>query len=526
MSVVCYVFEDPRTSVEILQLSLEYGSQDAAAQALLEQLNERPDVTAVEFITPTESANMPRFCRLVETAPKHIKMFGGGALSSDADFDDVLVFSSAGAPSDHDIVAILYSGPALHVQTQLIQGWKPLGMPMRITKAERKNLHELNGRPALELYDHYLHISGDDHFQQNGLCFPIYVESDGMQLLRTPIGLNPDGSIALPTDITDVDAECRFAYGDPLAISENIQECLARIRAFQPQAILSIACISRLLYWGARFAPYEMRPFRRVASMAGFYSGGEMIRIDGKLAYQNLSYVLVGMREGEPDPDAVLAHVENPAPMAMNLQLSIIGHMASFIGAASRELEQANEELRKAYDAMHAMARTDGLTGLPNRREVERAMDEAVEAFARPAEAAATGESCDAVSVIMLDLDDFKHVNDTFGHEVGDEVLRGLAACIRENVCEACPQATAGRWGGEEFMAVLPNADAPTAHSMAEGLRACFAEREFGPAGRRTMSIGVAQLRPGENADRLCSRVDDALYRAKAQGKNRTELAD
>ena len=526
VSIVCSVFEDPRTSVEILQLPLEYDSQDAVAQALLDHLEKRPDVTAMEFISPTESANMPRFCRLIETAPKHIKISGGGALSYDANFDDVLVFSSAGSPSDHDIVAVLYSGPALQVQTQLIQGWKPLGMPLRITKASRKNLYELNNQPALELYDHYLHISDDDHFQQNALCFPIYVESDGVQLLRTPIGLNPDGSIVLPTDITDVDDECRFAYGDPIAILENVQECLTRIREFRPQSIFAIACISRLLYWGIDFATCEIRPFQPLASMAGFYSGGEMIRIDGKLAYQNLSYVLVGMREGSPDADAELPNANDPAPMALDLQLSIIGHMASFIGAASQELEQANVELQNAYDAMRIMARTDGLTGLANRREVERAMNDVAQSLALSTESPVAEEPCEALSVIMVDLDDFKHVNDTFGHEAGDEVLRGLAKLVQKDICDTNPRATAGRWGGEEFMIALPNTNVATAFTIAESLRNRFADLEFGAAGHRTMSIGVAQLRPGENVDRLCSRVDDALYRAKALGKNRTEVAN
>jgi hypothetical protein len=234
VTVVCDVFEDPDTSVELMQLPLDYERQDQTAQALLDRLAARPDVKAVEALDTVETANMPRFCRMVSEAPEHIVMFGGGALNPESDFKDVLVFSSAGPTTDHGIVFVLYAGENFHAQTRLVQGWKPLGMPFRITRAERMTLYELNDRPALEIYNHYLHITERDNFLENGLCFPFVVTYGDEQVLRTPIGANEcEGSIELPTDVTDVRGDCRIAYGDPISIRESVRESVGKMQDFR-----------------------------------------------------------------------------------------------------------------------------------------------------------------------------------------------------------------------------------------------------------------------------------------------------
>ena len=121
----------------------------------------------------------------------------------------------------------------------------------------------------------------------------------------------------------------------------------------------------------------------------------------------------------------------------------------------------------------------------------------------------------------MIDLDDFKKVNDTYGHKIGDEVLTGLADFLQVSLHSEDVRYLAGRWGGEEFMIVLPGMHTGDAAVIAEKLRNGFAEIEFKGAGRQTMSLGVTEYIPGEDPDELCIRVDDALYAAKRVGKNR-----
>jgi diguanylate cyclase (GGDEF)-like protein len=516
ISLVCDVFEDPGTKVEVLQLPLDYECQGETAHALLDTLAAHPEIKAVEALNTVETADMPTFCQSVSSAPEDVVMFGGGALDANSDFNNVVVFSSDGPATDHGIVFAFYSGENFHAKAMLVQGWKPLGMPFRITRAERMTLQELNGRPAIEVYNHYLHITGDDNFLQNALCFPISIDFEGTQVLRTPIKTNEDGSLTLPTNVTNITSDCRIAYGDPIAILDSVQDSVKEIREFRPQALLAFSCVGRLLYWGPDYAACETHPFQSLAPIAGFYSGGELIRHGRNFVNHTLSLVAVGLREGDPDPNASLPHINEPTPMAMNLQLSLVGRMASFIGAAA-------DELQEAYERMDAIARTDGLTGLANRREIEDAVIRAVQEHQSGdhGTGAAAGDGTHAPTLVMLDLDFFKRVNDDFGHKAGDEVLRRLAELLRREIERGGRDAIAGRWGGEEFMVLMPSSTLEEAEEFAERLREDFSAIDFGEMGQRTMSVGVAQLRDGDTSDRLCSRVDDVLYQAKDQGRNR-----
>ncbi len=169
-----------------------------------------------------------------------------------------------------------------------------------------------------------------------------------------------------------------------------------------------------------------------------------------------------------------------------------------------KELEEALERL-----AFH-----DGLTGVTNRRHLEALLEEEAERCERHAR---------VFSLVMYDLDHFKLVNDNHGHQTGDEILRAIARIVEERLRGSD---VLGRWGGEEFMILLPETGLEGAAALAEDLRATVAATTFPGPGRVTISLGVAQYRPGEPLRDLIKRVDEAVYRAKNQGRNRVALDD
>ncbi len=154
-------------------------------------------------------------------------------------------------------------------------------------------------------------------------------------------------------------------------------------------------------------------------------------------------------------------------------------------------------------------ALTDSLTGLANRRGAQ---------LATRREVARALRHRGPVSFLLVDIDDFKLVNDTRGHAVGDEVIQGVAHALSSTLRESD---VAARWGGEEFLAVLPDTDQPSARAIAERVRAAVEAGEWGSGLRVTVSIGVAQLVDGEHVEGAIGRADAALYKAKNAGRNR-----
>ena len=201
------------------------------------------------------------------------------------------------------------------------------------------------------------------------------------------------------------------------------------------------------------------------------------------------------------------------AARVRRLQVAVLVLSAFVIGAlvllAVRQVASARR--------LRAMALTDELTRLPNRRHLYLLAD----AAARTARSRGAG-----FSVLALDVDHFKRINDRFGHEAGDTVLRRVADAARRALREGDHL---GRTGGEEFVAVLPGAPASAACQLAERLRATVETTSFtdiDPSLVVTVSVGIAAW-AATDADfhATCRRADDSLYRAKAAGRNRVELA-
>ena len=167
----------------------------------------------------------------------------------------------------------------------------------------------------------------------------------------------------------------------------------------------------------------------------------------------------------------------------------------------------------RLHRIVERQALVDGLTGLPNRRQCEETLG---------AELARAERYPGPLSVVVADLDDFKDVNDRFGHQAGDVVLREFAALLQENLRDID---LAGRWGGEEFLLLLPGTDLEGAAHVAERVRRALEQRTLlsvdGEAIPVTASFGVAAYPQAGSAAALFAAADAALYEAKRRGKNR-----
>lgn len=215
--------------------------------------------------------------------------------------------------------------------------------------------------------------------------------------------------------------------------------------------------------------------------------------------------------------DIALRHAEPPWPLPPGTQdlvhafntLCALALMSILAATYYRLVVSAEARLKN-------MAATDALTGLMNRRSLLEG-----------ARRAAQGRRAVAMTVLLADIDHFKAVNDQHGHEAGDMALRAVAKAMSQGLRQGDMLA---RWGGEEFLMLLPGNDLSAARMVAERLRALVQDSAFrltaqGPLLPLSISLGVGLWEPDEALDGAIARVDAALYQAKANGRNRVHVA-
>lgn len=164
---------------------------------------------------------------------------------------------------------------------------------------------------------------------------------------------------------------------------------------------------------------------------------------------------------------------------------------------------------KKMEEEIRRLSETDALTQINNRVKLDSVLNMEIERLSR---------SDSVCSLMLLDIDFFKNVNDTYGHSIGDIVLKEFADIIKKTVRKTD---VVGRWGGEEFIVILPFTDMDQGLVLAEKVRLKVAEHIFPEAGNITASFGVAESRGDTSAVELVSNADDAMYKAKETGRNR-----
>jgi len=169
-------------------------------------------------------------------------------------------------------------------------------------------------------------------------------------------------------------------------------------------------------------------------------------------------------------------------------------------------------KIKEMEEKLKLLSVTDQLTKIYNRVKFHEALTEEIKRYRRYET---------TLSIIMLDIDHFKSINDTHGHDVGDKVLVGLVKLIQNYIRDTD---VFSRWGGEEFILLLPHTTLPNAAKLAERIRMRIEEYLFEVAGNITCSFGVSEFTDADNEETFTKRVDNALYQSKHTGRNRVTV--
>lgn len=465
------------------------------------------DIKAMELVLPGTKLHTKALMEELSKCRRDVQFFGGYAGGHSWDTDESYVFDHEGVYDDM-IQLVTYSGEELHVSVDRSVGWQTLGViPFKVTKADEKRLIAVDGRPAAELYRKYMQIEADEHFTEETFEFPLMAELDGEKLLRHIISLEDDGTLVMAGYVTE-GMDIYLSYGVPADIVEMVNDRLKYVCEFRPEAILLYSCLVRKSFW-EDFVNIEMQPFQEIAETAGFHTWGEMQREkkNGNVLEYNITLMSIVMREGEPKGEIKHVHVDDSV---LKGQASLVKRLTKLVSATSGELHKAYSDLTILNEKLQQMADHDGLTKILNRRKIEQMIDEQFDKV----------KYANVISgLIMLDIDFFKKINDNYGHAVGDKALVDIAK-IMDDAISDIDGAYVGRWGGEEFMMIVPGYDSAEIYELGERIRRRIEAYDFGIPRPITASLGVLSFDSAWDKKMIYVKVDDALYKAKAAGRN------
>lgn len=484
--------------------SIPPGEEDIAARELASLVASRGDVRCVLLFLPALVLNAARFLQTLSDASPGLPVFGGvTALVQDQParvlLNDQLFAEGA--------VAVALCGPDLDLTQEILFDWHPLGPLVTLTDVEGCEIRTVDSEPAIELYRRNLNISDRDDLYL--LEFPLLIERKGIRIARNPLRSGPDGAVTVVGDVYQGET-ARLGFLDANALLESISRSRTACSAFHPQAIFSYSCVCRKSSLQSE-TEIETMPFEGVAPTSGFFTYGEFGMLHGRLHLLNSSAVIVALRE---TATAGTAATDNPS-FAIHLDagysrhIRLISRLFQFIGSLTEQIEEQNRILA-------ALADMDPLTGTGNRRSLDREL---------ATELVRAAGSSRPLSIAIFDLDHFKQLNDRLGHSAGDEVLKQVASVVR-SVIRGGDRLY--RYGGEEFVIILPDTPLSGATAVAENARAAVASRVHAPAlsgesnvGGVTASFGVARFpEDGNRPAILLEHADAALYRAKDAGRN------
>lgn len=494
--VTIQFFEKSDVHAAIYDFSKE--SMSALGERALADCQKEKDLSAVLLFLTQQYYDFEPFLTALDKLSKDIPICGGYAHTYLQE-DGIYVFTKDAILS-RGILLITYAG-AVQVLTESVMGWQPLGRTMTITAMDGPLvIKALDHKPAIHFYQKYLHSTD---FGKSQLLFPLVRNAHQFRLAVLPLDAKSNG--ALQTNVfSHVGDQVQMAYGDPDQVILSSREVLCHIERFVPEGMLLLSCVTRR-YFLKEDINQILPAYSDFCVTAGGYVNGELIRIAGKTQTTNMTLVSISFREGEAP--LVNTAKKHHTPVVLGEALSTVQRLATFITETTKELAETQKQL--SFAASH-----DSFTGLLNRGSIEKMLCRCHEdASARQL----------AFSALMIDLDTFKHINDTFGHNKGDEVIREVAAIMKRMIR---PTDFAGRWGGDEFVIILPGTTLANARIVASRLQEAFQTIQLPDHSFLTASIGCTTASRDETEQTFYKRMDDALYLAKEGGRNRIILLD
>ena len=420
------------------------------------------------------------------------------------------VFTEDGI-TEHGAVIASLSGEHLAVQNSYNLSWVPIGKKLTITKAAGSRVYSIDNRSPRDLYNHYLGPEIVEGLPLAAADFPLVIERDGIPMAIHALGVNEDGSFDYIHSFHSGE-QVQFGFCHSGLLSIAAKQTFDELRVNPVQVAFIYSCVSRKWILG-QDVHIEIAPIANLATTAGFFAYGEYFTHEiGKCLFfsQTMTVITLAELDGTGTP-ALREELEPLITEEESKQLKTLRVLHRLVETSAYEIETINHKLSE-------MAHEDGLTGLFNRRYFDRQFTAEFKRAQRCGE---------PLSLILIDVDSFKLFNDTYGHVKGDSCLRAVAAVLKG--IPQRPGDFVSRYGGEEFICVLPNTNFDGAMLLAERIREGVCKLTIPHltstvSNNLTVSIGVQtveRVTEQRNPEAIVVMCDKQLYTAKMNGRNR-----
>ncbi len=497
---VTYFFD---TALFRFEFDMERTSGFEAGLIVSEKLSCMPDAKCIQICHSCGSAIMHPFVR--EFRHHGLPIFGARAGRNVRAGSTTKVYGST--VHEKGVVGVIFVGKSLHYYMDNCFGFKEVGVEMTVTGTEGDNIiTTVNHRPAVEVYTKYLGVKPGSQFMRNTCEFPLVFHRGKCVVARVPSTCREDGAINFTSDVTRGE-KFRLSYGTPENLFKIMEKSVKRLSAFKPEAVFLFECANRVRLLKDRAAG-DTEKYFDIAPNASMSVGIAEIFItpDRTGGALNSSLVAIGLTEDESAEDEFRSHIEFEDDSEEVLEGE---EFIPFMDRILNLLERTSEELTSLNTELGEIAYTDRLTRVYNRWELENKLTDVLKM-----DVANDTNS----SLVFMDIDHFKRVNDNYGHDVGDLVLRATVQVIKDNLESSY---VFGRWGGEEFICILPETGLEEAAVFAEKLRKAIESNCFVAVQHITMSFGVTSSKPADDSESFVKRADEALYEAKETGRNK-----
>ena len=413
-------------------------------------------------------------------------IIAGGRAGDNAEFEKTFVFDDKECSEEACVIATL-SSDALSVHSDYILNRTPIGKDMIVTKVDCNILYEIDGMPILDVYEKYLGHEVVKDLPKSTMEFPLIVKKNNLYIAREPLVKTEDNALIFAGNFEKGDI-VQFSFGNIDDATDENKRYFDIFSKFPSESVFIYSCIARKKLMGERLTD-ELNILESLSPTVGFFTYGEYFHESNIAELLNVTTTFLMLSESDKVPKKELKNIPKR-------EYDIVKK------ALTNLVKTTNEELK--HISTH-----DILTSIYNRAEYIKRVSLKVISAQRYKE---------HFGVMLIDIDYFKLVNDNYGHSVGDDVLKKFASILVQNVRE---DDFVARWGGEEFVVIVNYASLNDLEKLATKIQKKISKESFSPVPRVTASFGLSIYMDGDSEETLFKRVDNALYTAKQNGRNR-----